>query len=120
MSQAGSLSEAINIIADAAAIDATTPAANPVGNMRNISQHTAEKQRAGAPPPSFIVSSNNYFPERRVDASEIMGYLKCMERRLTTSNEVNYKKLNESLLEKIVELSKMIKSLNGRISLLGE
>jgi hypothetical protein len=52
--------------------------------------------------------------------SEIVGYLKCMERRLTTSNEANYEKLNESLLGKIVELSQMIKSLNERISRLEE
>jgi hypothetical protein len=120
MSQAGSLLQAMDITADAAAIDAKTPAASPVGNMRNVSQHAAEKQRAGILPPSFIVSSNKLFPERRVDASEIVGYLKCTEKRLTASNKVNYKKLNESLLEKIVELSQMIKSLNRRISLLEE
>jgi hypothetical protein len=70
-----------------------------------------EKRRAGIPPPSFFASSNNLFPERRVDASKIVVYLKCMERRLTASNEVN-----GSLWEKIVELSQMIKPLNGRIS----
>jgi hypothetical protein len=66
MSQAGSLSQAMDITADAAAIDAKTPAASPVGNKRNVSQHAAEKQRAGIPPPSFFASSNNLFPERRV------------------------------------------------------
>jgi hypothetical protein len=67
MSQTGSLSQATDITPDAAAIDAKTPAASPVGNKRNVSQHAAEKQRAGIPPPSFLASSNNLFPERRID-----------------------------------------------------
>jgi hypothetical protein len=53
----------------------------------------------------------------------ILGIIKCLqstEKRLTASNEVNYKKFNESLLEKIVELSPMIKSLSGRITFLEE
>jgi hypothetical protein len=34
---------------------------------------------------------------------EIVKYLQSMEKRLTASNKVNYKKLNESLLEKEIE-----------------
>jgi hypothetical protein len=49
---------------------------------------------------------------------DIIKYLQSMEKRLTASNEVNYKKLNESLLEKIVELSQIIKPLSGRITFL--
>jgi hypothetical protein len=96
MSQAGSRSQAMDIAADAATADATTPAASAVGNQRNVSQHAAETQQAKWLPPEFL------------------------EKRLTASNEVNYKKLNESLLEKIVELSQTIKSLNGRITFLEE
>jgi hypothetical protein len=55
-----------------------------------------------------------------VNMLEIIKYLQSMEKCLTASNEVNYKNLNESLLEKIVELSQMIKLLNRRITFLEE
>jgi hypothetical protein len=44
----------MDITADAAATGATTPATSAVGNQRNVSQYTAETQRAKWPPPEFF------------------------------------------------------------------
>jgi hypothetical protein len=116
MSQAGSLSQAMDITADAAATGATTPAASAVGNQRNVSQHAAGKQRAKWPPPEFFG-----FGHRSSGAEgNMLDIIMYLQSCLTASNKVNYKKLNESLLEKIVGLSQMIKSLNGRITFLEE
>jgi hypothetical protein len=54
MSQAGSLSQVMDITADAAATGATTPAASAVGNQRNVLQYAEEKQQAKWPPPEFF------------------------------------------------------------------
>jgi hypothetical protein len=120
MSQAGSLSQVMDITAAAAATGDTTPAASAVGNQCNVSQRAAETQQAKWPPPEFFGFGHGVSPGAEVSMLEIIKYLQSMEKRLTASNEVNYKKLNESLLEKIVEPSKMIKSLNGRITFLEE
>jgi hypothetical protein len=120
MSQAGSLSQAMDIIADAAATGATTPAASAVGNQRKVSQNAAEKQPVEGPPPEFFGFGCRPSPGAEGNMVDIIKHLRSMEKRLTASNEVNYKKPNESLLEKIVELSQMIKSLKGRITFLEE
>jgi hypothetical protein len=107
----------MDITADAAATGATTLAARAVGNQRKVSQHAEEKQQANVPPPQSFSGSG---PGAEVNMLESIKYLQSMEKRLKASNEVNYKKLNESLLEKIVDLSKTIKSFNGRITFLEE
>jgi hypothetical protein len=108
MSQAGSLSQAMDITTDAAATVATTLAASAVGNT--TSQMAAPR----------VFRFGHRASPGAVNMLEIIKYLQSMEKRLTASNQINYKKLNESLLEKIVELSQMIKSLNGRINFLEE